>query len=215
MKNSLNQQLIKKAIKYLKSSDQVISNLINKFGPCAIQPAIDNPFHAIASSIISQQLSSQAARSIKNRLFILQGENQFNPGFFLKIPIDDLRGAGLSRAKVEYIKGLALAIKKGSIDFSAISEYEDETAISKLVEIPGIGKWTAEMFLIFGLGRPDVLSVNDAGLKRGIRTEYELNQNPTADEMIAIGESWRPFRSVASWYIWRSVDQKTASGSFT
>jgi DNA-3-methyladenine glycosylase II len=107
---------------------------------------------------------------------------------------------------MEYIRGLALAVESGKLDFPSLSDCEDEEVIANLVTLSGVGRWTAEMFLIFGLGRPDVLSVHDAGLRKGFQLTYKLPQPPSAAEMISIGERWRPYRSVASWYLWRVVD---------
>ncbi len=206
MKKSLDQFLIRKAIRHLGSSDRALSSLIIEHGPCTIRPALDNPFHALASSIISQQISAHAARAIRARLFDLLGAQVFNPQNVLKIPAKSSKAAGLSRPKFEYIRGLALAVRNGDLDFSSIAKWEDEEVIAKLITFSGIGRWTAEMFLIFGLGRPDVLSVNDAGLKKGFKVAYNLQQAPSADEMISISEPWRPYRSVGSWYLWRVVD---------
>ena len=206
MKRTLDKPLIKKAIKHLNSSDKVLSALIRKHGPCTITPALDNPFHALTSSIISQQLSAHAARAIKGRLFDLLGVEHFTPKNILKMSSKTSRAAGLSQPKFKYIQRLASAVENGELDFESIAKYEDEEIVSKLIIFSGIGRWTAEMFLIFGLGRPDVLSVNDAGLKRGLKITYKLQQNPSEDEMVSIGESWRPYRSVASWYLWRVVD---------
>ncbi len=193
-------------MRHLESSDRALSSLIIEHGPCTIRPALDNPFHALASSIISQQISAHAARAIKARLFDLLGAQVFNPQNVLKIPAKSSKAAGLSRPKFEYIRGLALAVRNGDLDFSSIAKWEDEEVIAKLITFSGIGRWTAEMFLIFGLGRPDVLSVNDAGLKKGFKIAYNLQQAPSADEMISISEPWRPYRSVGSWYLWRVVD---------
>jgi len=206
MKRTLDKPLIKKAIKHLNSSDKVLSALIRKHGPCTITPALDNPFHALTSSIISQQLSAHAARAIKGRLFDLLGVEHFTPKNILKMSSKTSRAAGLSQPKFKYIQRLASVVENGELDFESIAKYEDEEIISKLIIFSGIGRWTAEMFLIFALGRPDVLSVNDAGLKRGFKITYKLQQNPSEDEMVSIGESWRPYRSVASWYLWRVVD---------
>lgn len=206
MKKTLDKPLIRKAIKHLKSSDKVICEVIKKHGPCTIAPALDNPFHALTSSIISQQLSARAARAIKGRLFDLLGFERFTPENISKMSFNQFRSAGLSRAKIEYIRRLVSAVRNDEFDLSSFVNLEDEEIISKLTTFPGIGRWTAEMFLIFGLGRPDVLSVNDAGLKRGFKITYKLQQNPSEDEMVSIGESWRPYRSVASWYLWRVVD---------
>ncbi len=206
MKKTLDKPLIRKAIRHLKSSDKVIYEVIKKHGPCTITPALDNPFHALTSSIISQQLSARAARAIKGRLFDLLGIEHFTPKNILKMSSKTSRAAGLSQPKFNYIQRLARSVENGELNFESISKYEDEEVIRELTTFPGIGRWTAEMFLIFALGRPDVLSVNDAGLKRGFKITYKLQQNPSEDEMVSIGELWRPYRSVASWYLWRVVD---------
>ncbi len=206
MKIILDKTLIKKAVRHLKASDGVLSSLIRKHGPCTISPALDNPFHALVPSIISQQLSAHVARTIKGRLFNLIRAERFTPGNISKVSFNQFRTAGLSRAKTEYIRGLASAAKRGEFNPSTFVNLEDEEVISRLTAFSGIGRWTAEMFLIFGLGRPDVLSVNDAGLRRGLKISYRLPKIPSGDEMISIGESWRPYRSVAGWYLWRVVD---------
>jgi DNA-3-methyladenine glycosylase II len=206
MKKPLDPFIIRKAMRHLDFSDRVLSALIKKHGPCTITPALANPFHALASSIISQQLSARAARAIKGRLFDLLRIDSFTPEGMLRISPKDFRVAGLSRAKREYIRGLSLAVKNGELDFASIAKYGDEDVITKLITLPGVGRWTAEMFLIFGLGRPDVLSVNDAGLKKGFKVTYHLQEMPSASEMISISDPWRPYRSVASWYLWRAVD---------
>ena len=206
MKKILDKRLIEKAIRHLSSSDKALSALIGKHGPCTITPALDNPFHALASSIISQQLSAHAARAIKGRVFELIGTDRFTPEKISKVSLHRLRTAGLSQAKIKYLRRLASAARNGEIDLSSLVNLEDEEIISRLTAFSGIGRWTAEMFLIFALGRPDVLSVNDAGLKRGIKIVYKLQETPSEDEILSFGESWRPYRSVASWYLWRVVD---------
>jgi DNA-3-methyladenine glycosylase II len=206
MRTTLDQSLIRRAIRHLKSSDRVLAALIEAHGTCNIEPALNHPFHALVSSIISQQISAGAARAIKGRMFDLLDAKVFTPEGILTMSPKEYRSAGLSRAKTEYIRGLSLAVKKGQLDFSSLAECEEEEVISRLVGLSGVGRWTAEMFLIFGLGRPDVLSVNDTGLKRAFRLAYNLGQMPSADEMISIGEPWKPYRSVASWYLWRMID---------
>lgn len=206
MKNTLDHSLIKKATRHLKYSDKKISALIEKYGACSIRLALDNPFHALTSSIISQQLSASAARAIKGRLFAALDSESFTPEGVLKISPLSFKTAGLSRAKQDYIRGIALVAQNGDLDFPSISECHDDEVISRLIALQGVGRWTAEMFLIFGLGRPDVLSVSDAGLKKGFKLVYGLEQLPSAAEMIAIGERWKPYRSVASWYLWRTID---------
>jgi len=206
MKNTITPSLVKKAINHLKTSDKILSNVIKKHGQCNLQPATYNLFHTLTSSIISQQLSASSARAIKGRLFDLLGLEQFTPEGILKITLKGFKEAGLSRPKQEYIQEIAQGVKRGQIDFASIPKLKDEEVISRLVSLRGVGKWTAEMFLIFGLGRPDVLSLGDAGLKRGFKILYGLKELPTEDEMISISEPWRPYRSIASWYLWRAVD---------
>ena len=128
------------------------------------------------------------------------------PEKMLKLSAKNFRAVGLSRPKSKYIRGLALAVKNGDLDFRSITSSDDESVIEKLTAFSGIGRWTAEMFLIFGLGRPDVLSTNDAGLRKGFKIMYGLQDIPSADEMLSISKPWRPYRSVASWYLWRVVD---------
>jgi DNA-3-methyladenine glycosylase II len=205
-KKSLNRSLMKKALKHLSSSDRVLSGLIGRHGPCPLAPSVDNPFHALASSIISQQISAHAARAIKGRLFELLGTTQFTGEGFLKRSEETLRAAGLSRAKVASIQRLARAVRAGELDFGSLAGCEDEEVILRLIPFSGVGRWTAEMFLIFGLGRTDVLSVHDAGLRKGMMLAYGLEGIPSPAEMMSIGEPWRPYRSVASWYLWRVVD---------
>jgi DNA-3-methyladenine glycosylase II len=206
MKRLLDPSLIKRATRHLQSSDRVLSGLIKEHGPCTIAPALNNPFHSLVSSIISQQISASAARAIKARLFVFLRTEEFTSQNVLGISAKTSRFVGLSRPKLAYIRGLALAARKGDLDFASIAKYADEDVISKLITLSGVGRWTAEMFLIFGLGRPDILSVNDAGLKRGFKLAYHLPQLPAADEMISLSEPWRPYRSVGSWYLWRVVD---------
>jgi len=207
MEKFLSPSLIRKAVRHLKSSDRILAALIKEHAPCTLTPAPDNPFHALASSIISQQISAHAARAIKGRMFGLLGNNQFTPKGILKMSPTGYRTAGLSRAKTAYLRKLALAVRNGDLDLCSLAECEEEEVISRLMTLSGVGRWTAEMFLIFGLGKPDVLSVTDAGLKKAFKLTYDLQEMPSADEMISIGEPWRPYRSVASWYLWRVVDR--------
>ena len=206
MEKPLDRFLIRKAVRHLKSADGVLAGLIKEHGLCTITPALDNPLHALVSSIISQQISAHAARAIKGRLFDLLRAERFTTEGILKMSPQTYRTAGLSRPKTEYIRGLALAVRNGELDFCSLAKCEEEEVISRLVALSGVGRWTAEMFLIFGLGRADVLSVNDAGLRKAFKVAYHLQQMPSADEMISIGKPWRPYRSVASWYLWRVVD---------
>jgi DNA-3-methyladenine glycosylase II len=206
MKTTLDHLLIRRAIRHLKSSDRVLAALIEVHGTCSIKPALSHPFHALVSSIIGQQISAAAARTIKGRMFDLLETKVFTPAGILKMSPRGCRNAGLSRAKTEYLRKLSLAVQKGQLDFSTLAEREEEEVISRLIVHSGVGRWTAEMFLIFGLGRPDVLSVSDTGLRRALRLAYNLGEMPSAEEMMSISKPWRPYRSVASWYLWRVID---------
>ena len=207
MENALNRNLIKKAVRHLSSADRILAEIIETHGPCTMQPVFNNPLHALVSSIVSQQLSVHAARAIKGRLFELIGEEIFTPDKIIsKLSARNVRAAGLSRSKYKCIRELALAANRGRIDFGSMKNRDDEGVIEELTAFSGIGRWTAEMFLILGLGRPDVLSTKDAGLRRGFKILYNLKETPSEAEMLSISEPWRPYRSVASWYLWRVVD---------
>jgi DNA-3-methyladenine glycosylase II len=206
MQRAINQPLVRKALKHLKAADSVLSEVIKQHGACTLKPSDDAPFHALASSIISQQISASAARSIKGKLFSALGEEQFTPENILGLSPRLFKEAGLSRPKQDYLIGIALAIQKRELDFDSLTKSGDEEITTRLTSLRGVGKWTAEMFLIFGLGRPDILSLGDVGLKRGFKQVYGLKEVPSEDKMLLISEPWRPYRSIASWYLWRTID---------
>lgn len=162
---------IRKAEHHLSRSDAVIGQLINKHGPCPLATWEYHPFQTLVTSIISQQLSSKAADTIGNRIAQIVPV-PFNPTDLLSTPVESLRTAGLSRAKVRYIHELAQRVSDGRLSFSDLESEKDDDVIAALIEVPGIGRWTAEMFLIFGLKRLDVLSLGDAGLQRTARILY-------------------------------------------
>lgn len=184
---------------YLSQSCRVMAGLIRTHGPCPLADREFRPFQTLANSIISQQLSAKAADTIERRVqAIVPG---FTPAGFLAVPTEALRAAGLSSAKARYILELAQRVSDGRLNLEAMQEAPDADVIAALVELPGIGQWTAEMFLIFGLSRPDVLSLGDAGLQRAVRLLF--GDDAKLEHM---GQSWRPFCSVASWYLWRHLD---------
>lgn len=181
-----------------------MAQLIVNYGRCPLARRRRHPpFHTLASSIINQQLSTKAADTIKQRVAAF-APMPFRPEDFLAAPIGTLRTAGLSGAKAKYIRELADRVISGKIDFDALADEGDEAVIARLMEVPGIGRWTAEMFLISGLKRPDVLAVGDAGLRRAARMLYG-DKEPAA-LLAKVGAAWRPYRSVASWYLWRHLD---------
>jgi DNA-3-methyladenine glycosylase II len=197
-------QAIRKAERHLAKADPVMKRLIARHGHCPIAEREFEPFHMLANSIISQQLSTRAAATIKQRVGILVGV-PFQIGKVLSVAPAELRGAGLSGAKTRYIGELAAHVSDGRLDFEEILFLNDEAAIEKLVIVPGIGRWTAEMFLVFGLKRLDVLALGDAGLQRAARKLYGKKRR-SATLLPRVAESWRPYRSIASWYLWRSLE---------
>jgi DNA-3-methyladenine glycosylase II len=181
-----------------------MKRLIGKHGPCPLAAREFEPFHMLANSIISQQLSTKAAAAIKQRLGVLIPP-PFAPDGFLQISTEQLHAAGLSQAKSRYILALARRVCDGRFLFDEMISKDDEAVIRTLAECPGIGRWTAEMFLIFGLKRLDVLAVGDAGLQRAARLLYGKKRK-SKTLLPKVAEAWRPYRSVASWYLWRSLE---------
>lgn len=159
-----------------------------------------------------QQLAGGAADAIRARFVKLYGGRFPAPARLLATPDGALRNAGLSGRKIEYMKDLASRVAGGRIDLAALSEMGDEEVVSQLSEVKGIGRWTAEMFLIFHLGRPDVLPVGDLGLRKAMQKTYSLRSLPPPEKMVKIAEPWRPYRSVATWYLWKSLDKFKAIG---
>ena len=195
---------IRKAERHLAKTDLIMKRLIARHGHCPIAEREFQPFHMLANSIISQQLSTKAAATIKQRVGALVGV-PFQISKVLSTAPANLRGAGLSGAKTRYIRELAVHVSEGRLDFEEIIGLDDEAVIDKLVIVPGIGRWTAEMFLLFGLKRLDVLAVGDAGLQRAARNLYGKKRK-SATLLPRVAENWRPYRSIASWYLWRSLE---------
>ena len=199
----LSRRVMRDALEHLRRSDRVMASLVVKHPPCPIASREYRPFHTLATSIISQQLSSKAADTIERRVGEIVGY-PFTPETFLSVRPEKLRAAGLSQAKGRYIQELAERVVSGQLDLAALVGQEDEQAIARLIELPGIGQWTADMFLIFGLKRPDVLSRGDAGLQRAARLLYGVNGGK--DVLERVSGAWSPYRSVASWYLWKHLD---------
>ena len=191
------------ARKYLTRKDRVMKRLIPQFGNACLQSRGD-AFTTLARSIVGQQISVKAAQSVWDKFAALP--RRMTPASVLKLKVDDMRAAGLSARKIEYLVDLALHFDSGAIHVDGWREMPDEEIIAELVGIRGIGRWTAEMFLIFSLARPDVLAVDDLGIRAGIKRLYNLPDMPKPALMREIGEPWRPYRSYASLYLWRSAD---------
>ena len=181
-----------------------MKRLIASHGRCPLAEREFQPFHMLANSIISQQLSTKAAAAIRQRLAAIIPP-PFEPDRFLQISTEQLRTVGLSQAKARYIVALASLVHEGGLLFDEIMTKEDEVVIDMLTECPGIGRWTAEMFLIFGLKRLDVLAIGDAGLQRAARLLYGKKRK-SKTLLPRIAQAWRPYRSVASWYLWKSLE---------
>ena len=198
----------KEAIKHLRSTDIILSKVIVSVGQCKINHTSRDAFDTLASSIISQQLSVKAANTIKRRLLkALNIHRPLRPKHINNASHARIRMAGLSEAKAKYIKNLAKVFIEKKISIKKLKGMDDEKVIASLTTFPGIGRWTAEMFLIFVLGREDVFALSDAGLRRSIKTIYKLKEKPLDDEFLKISSSWRPYRSIASWYLWRYIDK--------
>jgi DNA-3-methyladenine glycosylase II len=192
-----------KAQRHLARRDRVLKQLITAVGPCTLRVNPDR-FGLLARAIISQQISTKAAASIGARLEQALGSGGLKPAAILKLSEETLRAAGLSAAKARAMRDLAEKVHGKAVPLDALHEMTDEEIIAALLPVRGIGRWTAEMFLIFSLGRFDVLPVADLGLRAGVQQQYGLAELPGKDELTRLAEPWRPYRSIATWYFWRS-----------
>lgn len=198
---------MRKAILHLKKSDPVLAAVIERVG--AFRMSFDEPaFHSLAEAIVYQQLHGKAAATIFKRLTDLAGE-PLNPQGVLQLSEEQLRGAGLSKQKLSYLRDLAAKTHSGELDFAGLPQMDDEEVIRQLTQIKGIGVWTAHMFLMFALRRPDVLPTGDLGIQMAIRKHYRKRKLPKPHQMQKLAQPWSPYRSVACWYLWRSMDIKT------
>ena len=196
------------AAAHLTNADPILAEVIKRIGPPKIGRERD-AWKALSSSVIGQQVSVHAARAIRGRFAAIIPERDFPlPTDVLSTPDEILRGAGLSGNKVLSIRDLASHFEAGKINSRKLAKIDDEEVIQALIPVRGIGRWTAEMFLMFSLGRPDVLAVDDLGLRNAIKKLFDLPEIPKPDAMREIAEKWRPYRSVASWYLWRSLDNE-------
>src|SRR5688500_11033789 len=188
-------------------SDPKLGSLVRRFGPCGLAGAHETDrFGGIVRSIVSQQLSAKAADTIHGRVIAALEAEKATPEAILAIAEDQLRACGLSRAKVASVRDLATKVTDGSLVLDALDTLDDEAVIEAMTRVRGIGRWSAEMFLIFRLGRPDILPVGDVGVQRAMRALYGLRKHPSPARMTELARPWRPYRSVACWYLWRSLD---------
>jgi DNA-3-methyladenine glycosylase II len=197
-----------KARRLLSRRDPVIRDLIRRHGPCGLADAQhEDAFTALTHSIISQQLSTKAAATIARRFDALFGGLP-TPAAVAQVADAQLRAAGLSSQKIRYMRDLCSRVADGTLTLERVNELPDEDVIQSLTQIKGIGRWTAEMFLMFRLHRPDVLPVDDLGILKAVQRAYGLRKLPRAERLTKIGEPWRPYRSVACWYLWASLENK-------
>jgi len=195
------------ACRHLAKRDRVMKKLIPQFGEARLQ-ARGDAFTTLARSIVGQQISVKSAQSVWDKFAaLLPGPTtRVQPAAVLGLAPESLRGAGLSARKVDYLRDLAQHFEDGQVHVRQWTQMDDEAIIEELVAIRGIGRWTAEMFLIFHLMRPNVLPLDDAGLIKGISEHYFSGEPVSRAEARELGEAWAPYRSVATWYIWRSLD---------
>lgn len=198
---------MRKAVVHLKKCDPVLRAIIERIGPCRMEfgPA---EFSSLAEAIVYQQLNGKAAVTIFKRFAALAGE-PLTPEGILKLSDEQLRSVGLSKQKSSYLKDLAAKAASGLLDFSRLPDLSDDEVIKHLTQVKGIGVWTAHMFLIFSLRRSNVLPIGDYGVQMAIKKHYRKRKLPKPKDMEKIARAWEPYRSVACWYMWRSLDTKT------
>jgi DNA-3-methyladenine glycosylase II len=216
---------MRKALLHLKKSDPIMRALIERIGPCRMQFG-EPTFHSLAEAIVYQQLNGKAALTIFNRFVALVGE-PLTPEPILRLSDDRLRAAGLSQQKTTYLRDLAEKTRRGTLDFSSLAKLSDQEVIEQLTQVKGVGVWTAQMFLMFSLRRPNVLPTGDFGIGVAIHQHY-LNGSrrrsarsghkpgrarkprlPGPEQMEKIAKPWEPYRSLACWYLWQSLELKT------
>lgn len=198
---------MRKAINHLKKADPVLRDIIQRVGAYRIEYG-DPAFESLAEAIVYQQLNGKAAFTIFKRFAALAGE-PLTPEGILKLTDGQMRGAGLSKQKTSYLRDLAERTQRGDLNFADLSNLSDDAVIERLTQVKGIGVWTAHMFLMFSLRRPNVLPTGDFGVKMAIKRHYKKRKPPDPKQMEKIAKCWEPYRSVACWYLWRSLDIKT------
>jgi DNA-3-methyladenine glycosylase II len=202
MPERLDAELLEKARRSLRRRDPRLGAVIASVGPCRLRPSGD-PYRALIRSVIYQQLAGAAANAIAGRLRRRFGGRFPRPERLLAAPAAELRAVGLSRQKAATLRAVAASFADGSLSSRRLRRMDDAGVVEAVTQIKGIGEWTAQMLLIFSLGRPDVLPVGDYGVRKGVMKLYGLPALPARAELEAVAEPWRPYRSVASWYLWR------------
>jgi DNA-3-methyladenine glycosylase II len=197
----------RKALNHLKKSDPVLASIIQQVGPCRI--GFNDPtFHTLAESILYQQLNGRAAATIFKRFTDAAGD-PLTPEGILKLTDAEMRAVGLSRQKTSYLRDLSEKTAAGLMEWDRMSNFSEEEVIAHLTQVKGVGVWTAHMFLMFSLRRPDILPTGDYGIQAAIKKYYKKRKWPKPAVMQKIAKPWAPYRSIACWYLWRSLDIKT------
>ncbi len=198
----------RKAINHLKRTDPILAEVIAEVGACRLVPRSEGSHvDAIMRAIIYQQLSGRAAATIHGRFLALYGDRAPLPAELLATPDERLRAVGLSGQKTRYLKDLAAKVESGAIIPEGLDQLGDDEIIAALVQVKGVGRWTAHMFLIFRLGRLNVLPELDLGIRKGVQRAYRMRKLPTPEQVLKRGTAWAPYASIASWYLWRLLDQ--------
>jgi DNA-3-methyladenine glycosylase II len=198
------------AVEHLRGADDTLKAIIDERGPLDLDTRQrgrpEDPYGALLRSIVGQQLSTKAARSIYGRLVELFGGSTPSPQELLDADPETVRAVGLSNAKVRYVRSLAEHVLSGELELDRLPDLGDEEVEREVTAVKGLGQWTAHMFLIFHLGRPDVLPVGDLGVRRAVERAYGFEELPSAEELERLGERWAPYRSLAALYLWESLD---------
>ncbi|MFM7037159.1 MAG: DNA-3-methyladenine glycosylase family protein [Planctomycetaceae bacterium] len=194
------------ALQQLRETDHILAAVIDRTGPFALKTQ-KSGYEVLVQAVISQQISTAAARTIRLRLQALMPRHKLQPEALQQLSDEQLNQIGISRQKLSYLRDLTRCTLDGIIQFRRISQANDEDAITELIQVRGIGRWTAQMYLMFSLGRPDVFAPDDLGLRNAITRLYHVPPNSHRRDFEAIADQWKPWRSVASWYLWRSLEQ--------
>jgi DNA-3-methyladenine glycosylase II len=198
---------MRKAINHLKKSDPILRAIVEHIGPCRMEFG-EPVFHSLAEAIVYQQLNGKAAVTIFKRFAALAGAPVTAEGI-AKLTAEEMRSVGLSKQKSSYLRDMAERAIRGELDFARLPEMTDEEVIEHLTQVKGVGVWTAHMFLMFTLKRQDILPTGDFGIRMAIKKHYHKRKLPTPVQMEKIARPWEPYRSIACWYLWRSLDIKT------
>lgn len=205
---------LREAEQHLRRRDRRLARLMDAHGPCTLGRRRRDPFHVLCSSIIGQQLSVKAADTIQARVAAaVFADKCFTPAHFVDAEHEHLRACGLSNAKARWLRALAQAADDGSLDFRKLRRLSDDDAVAALDSLPGIGRWTAEMFLIFAMDRLDIFSMGDVGLRRSLDRLHNGGEKLEDEATLALTARWAPYRSVGSWYLWRMVDGDSGTWS--